>query len=34
MSVNAALDYNKMDFVYGFHLSSSKAVTKQRCYKN
>ena len=26
-----------MDFIYGFHLSSSsssKAVTKQKCYKN
>ena len=34
---NFNLDYNKMDFTYGFHLSSSnssKAVTKQKCYKN
>ena len=34
---NFNLDYNKMDFIYGFHLSSSnssKAVTKQKCYKN
>ena len=34
---NSDLDYNKIDFIYGFHLSSSnssKAVTKQKCYKN
>ena len=34
---NCNLDYNKIDFIYGFHLSSSnssKAVTKQKCYKN
>ena len=34
---NFNLDYNKMDFTYGFHLSSSnssKAVTIQKCYKN
>ena len=31
------LEYNKMDLIYWFHLSSSnssKAVTKQKCYKN
>ena len=34
---NFNLGYNKMVFIYGFHLSSlnsSKAVTKQKCYKN
>ena len=34
---NFNLDYNKMDFIYGFHLSSSnssKAVTKRKCCKN
>ena len=34
---NFNLDYNKIDFIYGFHLSSSnssKVVTKQKCYKN
>ena len=34
---NFNLDYNKMVFIYGFHLgssNSSKAVTKQKCYKN
>ena len=34
---NFNLDYNEMDFIYGFHLSfsnSSKAVIKQKCYKN
>ena len=34
---NFNLDYNKMNFIYGFRLSSSnssKAVTKQKCYKN
>ena len=34
---NFNVDYNKIDLIYGFHLSSSnssEAVTKRKCYKN